>query len=531
MVDGGGRLRPHWRGVLGAYAALAEELRRPRQPARSRRGRGGVAACCRAPRSGRPGAATRCRCRCRPAEFAALAAGLDQRARAAGGGARRPLRQAAPAGRRACCRRRWCSPIRPSCGRAATSRTAFGLHLLCRRPDPRRRTAPGRVLADRTDCAAGLGLARENRRLLARVLPEPFRPVQVRQLRPFFELWQDSLHRLAPPGRGNPVGRRCSREGAAHPHWFEHMLLARDLGGALVEPGDLTVRNGAVFLKTLRGLQPVDVLLRRLAGRLLDPLELDGGPLAGVPGLLDAARGGSVRIVNDPGGRPAGGAGLRRACCPRSPRRLLGEPLQPERGTRGRGRPRSPPGWWASGWSRGRSCCGSFSVHDGEGWRTMPGGLARVLTPDAPDPAARSPGALPASALAKDVWVLAEDRADVIGLAPCVGAAAGAAPHRRRSAEPRRRQPVLARPHGRAHRARRPPSARRHRPAGARRRHAAARACRTGLPARAAWPGAGPARPRSRRRRRARRRWPRRCWQRARARRDRIASLRAKSRA
>jgi len=55
-----------------------------------------------------------------------------------------------------------------------------------------------RVLADRTAAPSGIGYARENRRLLNRVLPELFRSVQVRQLRPFFDIWQDAMHRLAP---------------------------------------------------------------------------------------------------------------------------------------------------------------------------------------------------------------------------------------------------------------------------------------------------------------------------------------------
>ena len=51
------------------------------------------------------------------------------------------------------------------------------------------------VLADRTDQPAGLGYALENRRMMARVLPEMFRSMEVAQLRPFFDAWQDTLQR------------------------------------------------------------------------------------------------------------------------------------------------------------------------------------------------------------------------------------------------------------------------------------------------------------------------------------------------
>ena len=58
----------------------------------------------------------------------------------------------------------------------------------------------------------------------------------------------------------------------------------------LVEGADLTARDGQVFLKTLKGLQRIDVLLRRVEGRLVDPLELTPDSTLGVPGLLDAMR-------------------------------------------------------------------------------------------------------------------------------------------------------------------------------------------------------------------------------------------------
>jgi uncharacterized circularly permuted ATP-grasp superfamily protein/uncharacterized alpha-E superfamily protein len=410
MVDGAGGLRAHWRGVLGAYAALTDEL-----PERARRldravAEEGVAALL--PSAEAPAPHWRCDPLPLPlpaGEFAALAAGLDQRARLLEAvladllGEQRLLAEglvppalvfANPAFLRSC------RDLAPGV------RLHFYAADLIRAPD-----GAWTVASDRTDGAGGLGLARENRRLLARVLPEPFRPVQVRPLRPFFEWWQESLHRLAPPGRANPAVAFLT-EGAAHRHWFEHLLLARELGAALVEPGDLTVRNGAVFLKTLRGLQPVDVLVRRIPGPVLDPLELEGGPLAGVPGLLDAAREGRVRIVND----PASGMVEARGFAPLLPalaERLLGEALTLANATPG------VPGSVAPTLVDARLeprpvVLRLFLVHDGEGWRAMPGGLARVPEGDTEEPG----GVLPLGGLAKDVWVLAEDRTDLIGLAP-----------------------------------------------------------------------------------------------------------------
>ena len=80
--------------------------------------------------------------------------------------------------------------------------------------------------------------------------------------------------------------------------YFEHAFLARYLGYTLVEGGDLTVRDNRVFLKTLGGLLPVDVIVRRQDDHFCDPLELRGDSMLGVPGLVQAVRAGNVAIAN-----------------------------------------------------------------------------------------------------------------------------------------------------------------------------------------------------------------------------------------
>ena len=76
--------------------------------------------------------------------------------------------------------------------------------------------------------------------------------------------------------------------------YFEHAYLARYLGIPLVEGSDLTVRGDELFLKTLTGLTPVQVVLRRLDDNYCDPLELRSDSTLGVPGLLQAVRAGKV---------------------------------------------------------------------------------------------------------------------------------------------------------------------------------------------------------------------------------------------
>ena len=124
---------------------------------------------------------------------------------------------------------------------------------------------------------------------------QSFLPPQLpRHIDPFVELCLDMLRQAAPTGRAALL-----TPGHADPAWYAHVLLARELSCVLVEGGDLTVRDGGLFLKTLRGLQPIGVLLRGIDGRLIDPLELEPDGV-GAPGLLAAARD-HVRVLNSPG--------------------------------------------------------------------------------------------------------------------------------------------------------------------------------------------------------------------------------------
>lgn len=152
------------------------------------------------------------------------------------------------------------------------------------------------VLSDRTQAPSGVGYALENRAILSRVLQEEFRESQVQRLSEFFKLRKAGLRSLAPwTSSPNIV---LLTPGPYAETYFEHAYLARYLGYQLVEGNDLTVRDQCVFLKTLEGLQRVDVIIRRVDDTWCDPLELRGDSILGVPGLVEAARAGNVAISN-----------------------------------------------------------------------------------------------------------------------------------------------------------------------------------------------------------------------------------------
>lgn len=155
------------------------------------------------------------------------------------------------------------------------------------------------LLADRTQAPSGAGYALENREILEQVHPEALADMNVRRVRGFFGhlreqlLWADEEK----PGGEAPLAVILT-PGPYNETYFEHAYLARQLGMPLVEGHDLTVRADTVYLKTLGGLRRVHSILRRLDDDYCDPLELRGDSALGVPGLLGALRAGRVMVSN-----------------------------------------------------------------------------------------------------------------------------------------------------------------------------------------------------------------------------------------
>ncbi len=159
------------------------------------------------------------------------------------------------------------------------------------------------VLQDRLDIPAGLGYALQNRLIVRQALADSFIQTPVRRLYGFARDLRASLDRLH--SRSESPRLVLLSPGQANESWFEHSYLARHLGCPLVEGGDLLVRDRQVFLRTVGGLRPVDVVLRRVDSDFCDPLELDPKSLLGVPGLVDAAQSGRVALANQLGARAA----------------------------------------------------------------------------------------------------------------------------------------------------------------------------------------------------------------------------------
>ncbi|HEX3908655.1 MAG TPA: circularly permuted type 2 ATP-grasp protein [Mycobacteriales bacterium] len=154
-----------------------------------------------------------------------------------------------------------------------------------------------RVLEDNLRIPSGVSYVLENRRTMARVLPNLFGGERVQRVSSYPARLRSALRASAPDGVADPTVVVLT-PGAYNSAYFEHSLLARQMGIELVEGRDLVSRDGVVYLRTTDGEQRVDVVYRRIDDEFLDPLHFRPDSVIGCPGLLGAARAGNVTIAN-----------------------------------------------------------------------------------------------------------------------------------------------------------------------------------------------------------------------------------------
>jgi uncharacterized circularly permuted ATP-grasp superfamily protein/uncharacterized alpha-E superfamily protein len=153
-----------------------------------------------------------------------------------------------------------------------------------------------KVLTDHCQCPLGLGLLLKSRIIARRVMAEEFAECNVQQIKGFLNAFQEAINEYTRYMDDPRIV--ILTQGIDDPNYNEHAFLSTYFGYTLVQSADLTVRNGDVCLKSLQGLGKINVILRWLPDHSIDSLEQTEYSLHGIPGLLQAVRVGSVKVLN-----------------------------------------------------------------------------------------------------------------------------------------------------------------------------------------------------------------------------------------
>ena len=156
------------------------------------------------------------------------------------------------------------------------------------------------VLEDNLRCPSGASYMIENRAAMRRAFPNLFASSGVRPVEGYANELLKALLHIAPP-RSDKPNVVLLTPGVHNSAYFEHCFLARQMGIPIVEGRDLVVRDAHVFMRTTAGLEPVDVIYRRIDDDFLDPLVFRPDSMLGVPGLVNAYRAGHVALANSIG--------------------------------------------------------------------------------------------------------------------------------------------------------------------------------------------------------------------------------------
>jgi uncharacterized circularly permuted ATP-grasp superfamily protein len=157
------------------------------------------------------------------------------------------------------------------------------------------------VLEDNLRVPSGVSYMLENRIITKQVFPEVFQHASILPVDDYASQLLDMLMSLSPRKVDFPRVVVMT-PGIYNSAYFEHSYLAQRMGIDLVEGSDLVVaEDQCVYVRTIRGLERVDVIYRRVNDTFLDPECFDKDSVLGVPGLMRAWRAQTVALANAPG--------------------------------------------------------------------------------------------------------------------------------------------------------------------------------------------------------------------------------------
>ncbi|WP_227394575.1 circularly permuted type 2 ATP-grasp protein [Jeotgalibacillus aurantiacus] len=155
-----------------------------------------------------------------------------------------------------------------------------------------------RVLEDNLRNPSGMSYVYQNRYVMRQVYPEFFNRHSIHSLEHQLSNMHEAVLDHCPVNCEHPPRAVLLTPGMYNSAYYDHLFLAQQMGIELVEGRDLHVRDDVVYMKTIRGMQRVDIIYRRIDDDFLDPKVFRKDSALGVPGLLEAYRKGNVAILN-----------------------------------------------------------------------------------------------------------------------------------------------------------------------------------------------------------------------------------------
>ncbi|ESS71783.1 hypothetical protein MGMO_89c00090 [Methyloglobulus morosus KoM1] len=157
------------------------------------------------------------------------------------------------------------------------------------------------VLEDNLRVPSGVSYMIENRVITKKVFPELLQDLDVQPVDDYPTHLFEMLVSMAPNDIKKPRIAVLT-PGIYNSAYFEHAFLAQQIGAELVEGADLIVQeDDHVYMRTINGLEKVDVIYRRIDDRFLDPEVFRKDSLLGAKGLIRAWKAGNVALANAPG--------------------------------------------------------------------------------------------------------------------------------------------------------------------------------------------------------------------------------------
>lgn len=153
------------------------------------------------------------------------------------------------------------------------------------------------VLEDNLRNPSGISYVYQNRYVMRQIYPEFFAKHSVQTLEHQVTFLHEAIMDHARQGIENPRAVLLT-PGIYNSAYYDHVFLAQQMGLQMVEGRDLMVSNNIVYMKTIRGLERVDIIYRRIDDDYLDPEAFHEDSTLGVKGLLEAYRQGNVAILN-----------------------------------------------------------------------------------------------------------------------------------------------------------------------------------------------------------------------------------------